>query len=147
MLKYHPDKLKESDGVKVDRDIRLVNEARWVLSDPGRRKEWEEAFQRGKMGLFQADRRINDFVAGQAISHEIFKTPHITQHISLSLFTPHFTERDEETPSYYTHPCRCSGVFLITPDDLEAGVDLVGCNGCGEWAGVGYEVVEDDALK
>lgn len=35
-----------SDGAAAV-DIRLVNEARWVLSDPARRKEWKEAFQGG----------------------------------------------------------------------------------------------------
>lgn len=36
-----------SDGDTDSVDIRLVNEARWVLSDPARRREWEEAFEGG----------------------------------------------------------------------------------------------------
>jgi diphthamide biosynthesis protein 4 len=44
---------------------------------------------------------------------------------------------------YYTHPCRCSGLYKITFHELEEGVDVVGCEGCGEWVGVGYEVIED----
>lgn len=47
-------------------------------------------------------------------------------------------------PTYYTLPCRCSSRFVITLDDLEEGVDVVGCEGCGEWVRVGYEVVEGD---
>jgi hypothetical protein len=47
-------------------------------------------------------------------------------------------------PTYYTLPCRCSSRFVITLEDLEEGVDVVGCEGCGEWVRVGYQVVEGD---
>lgn len=89
-------------------------------------------------------------------------TPHISHHYSLEDFTPHFASsvlqsqgltaesedfdvdaEDDQDPSYYTHPCRCSGEFVITHQDLEDGVEVVGCEGCGEWVRVGYEVVED----
>lgn len=50
---------------------------------------------------------------------------------------------DEEAEGgYYTHPCRCSGQYRISVEELEQGVDVVGCEGCGEWVGVGYEVVD-----
>jgi hypothetical protein len=52
-------------------------------------------------------------------------------------------DHDDANGAYYTHPCRCSGTFVITESQLEEGVDIVGCEGCGEWVGVGYEVVED----
>jgi diphthamide biosynthesis protein 4 len=96
-------------------------------------------------------------------------TPHISHHISLEEFTPHFpspettaeprdaggrqlegdngdaqADSDEAEPSYYTHPCRCSGEFVITHQDLEDGVEVVGCEGCGEWVRVGYEVIEEE---
>jgi diphthamide biosynthesis protein 4 len=73
--------------------------------------------------------------------------PHIHNHISLDSFTPHYTssqDPDLNEPSYYTHPCRCSGKFLITLNDLEDGVEVIGCEGCGEWAKVGYVAVEDE---
>ena len=50
VLLHHPDKqhassLSASLPQREDRvDIKLVNEAKWVLGDPARRKEWEEAF-------------------------------------------------------------------------------------------------------
>ena len=68
--------------------------------------------------------------------------------ISLSDFTPHYRVDDEEEsaddaePSYYSHPCRCSSEFIITHQDLEDGVDVIGCGGCGEWVRVGYEVID-----
>lgn len=33
---------------------------------------------------------------------------------------------------------------MIRREDLEEGVDVVGCEGCGDYIGVGYQVVEDD---
>ena len=92
--------------------------------------------------------------------------PHISHHHSLEDFTPHYASsvtrnhnrtaqcehpdtdadisaEDDQDPSYYTHPCRCSGEFVITHQDLEDGVEVVGCEGCGEWVRVGYEIVED----
>ena len=85
-------------------------------------------------------------------------TPHISHHISLELFTAHYSAQkakaddidehsadpEDAEPSYYTHPCRCSGEFVITYQDLEDGIDVVGCGGCGEWVRVGYEVAEDN---
>jgi hypothetical protein len=51
----------------------------------------------------------------------------------------------EDIPAtHYTYPCRCGGDFVITHAQLEDGVEVIGCGGCGEWVGVGYEVVEDD---
>ena len=72
--------------------------------------------------------------AGQS-KEPVPSTPHVTQHLSLSDFTPH--------EGYFTYPCRCSGDFVITHENLEAGVEVVGCGGCGEWVGVGYEIVEE----
>lgn len=80
-----------------------------------------------------------------------------TRTINLEEFTFHACPRDgspcglsstndddeSELQGYYTHPCRCSAVYRITLDQLEEGVDVVGCEGCGEWVGVGYMVVED----
>lgn len=82
-------------------------------------------------------------------------SPHIFREISLELFTPHFPpsppasliqdEADPEPePEFYTYPCRCSALFRITSEQLGQGVNVVGCEGCGEWIKVGYEVVEDE---
>lgn len=58
MLQHHPDKrgseavaraagdgetgAQQNDAAHVD--IRLINEARWILGDEKRRREWEEVF-------------------------------------------------------------------------------------------------------
>lgn len=57
VLLHHPDKqagkkaLKSLKNGEVNVDIRLVNEAKWVLGDRQRRKEWEEAFFEGKLAI------------------------------------------------------------------------------------------------
>jgi len=55
-------------------------------------------------------------------------------------------EEEHPEPSWYSFPCRCSGQFVVTLRDLEDGVEVVGCTACGEWVGVGYEVVEGDEV-
>lgn len=78
-----------------------------------------------------------------------------TQTISLEEFTfhprpssPDSSHRQDtehgDPQGYYSHPCRCSGQYTISLHELEQGVDVVGCEGCGEWVGVGYEVVEEE---
>ncbi|WWC57564.1 uncharacterized protein I303_100096 [Kwoniella dejecticola CBS 10117] len=54
-------------------------------------------------------------------------------------------EEEEGEAQWYTYPCRCSGQFKITVEQLEQNVEVVGCEWCGEWIRVGYEVVLDDA--
>lgn len=151
VLQHHPDKQRVSASTysPVHVDIRLVNEAKWVLSDPTRRKEWEETFYDG-----QSRKSCTSFSAEIPGKGDVViakdQTPHISHHISLEFFTPHYPptasteETDEIEPSWYSHPCRCSGEFVITLEDLEEGVEIVGCGGCGEWVRVGYEAVEDD---
>lgn len=129
MLLHHPDK-QGGHGGEVD--IRVVNEAKWILEDPARRKEWEANFHGEYLLLYSSD-----CVGRMEGSLPQTRTPHVTQLLSLSEFVSH-------NDSYYTHPCRCSGEFVITHEDLEAGVDVVGCGGCGEWVGVGYEVVQEE---
>ena len=78
-------------------------------------------------------------------SHAAKRARNPTRTISLDLFTYHPPGASPlARDAYYTHPCRCSGVYTITERELEAGVDVVGCEGCGEWVGVGYEVVDDE---
>ncbi|GAA6043434.1 hypothetical protein JCM8097_002856 [Rhodosporidiobolus ruineniae] len=69
--------------------------------------------------------------------------------LSLDLFEPHYPpgvspDTDEEAePAFYTHPCRCSSEYRISLDELEAGVEVIVCEGCSERCRVEYEVVEE----
>ncbi|GHJ88783.1 hypothetical protein NliqN6_5185 [Naganishia liquefaciens] len=124
LLIYHPD--KQSTLEKGDERLIRLTEAYRVLMDP----EARESYERG--GNAHADGK-------QSPAERRARNP--TRTISLDAFTYHPSGSSSE--SYYTHPCRCSGMFTITERELEDGVDIVGCEGCGEWVGVGYEVVED----
>ena len=95
--------------------------------------------------------------AGPSATH---LAPSFAASISLDLFTPHFDQPpsphparpaqsheqddDDPEPTYYTHPCRCSGTFVVTTAQLEQGVELVQCDGCTERCKVEYEVVEEE---
>ena len=67
--------------------------------------------------------------------------------LDLSEFTPVFApgvapEADPEAlPVQYEHACRCSSLFVITEAELEAGVELIQCQGCTERCKVEYEVM------
>lgn len=65
----------------------------------------------------------------------------------MDLFTFHGPESENvDDFGFFTLPCRCSATYHISEEDLEQGVDLIACEGCGEVIGVGYELVdgEDD---
>ncbi|KAF9088997.1 DnaJ sub C member 24 [Mortierella sp. GBA35] len=50
---------------------------------------------------------------------------------------------DEESGSY-SSPCRCSGEYIISEDELELGVDTVVCSTCSLIVRIHYEAAEDD---
>lgn len=122
-MQSHPDKRRAGDVSPVD--IVLVNEARAVLSDPGRRKEFDAQYLTST-----SSRDVPEP-----------KGPRIREYVSLEEFTP---KPDEDEPEEYTLECRCGQDYVITVPELEDGVDVVGCPGCGEYIGVDYEVVEDE---
>lgn len=57
--------------------------------------------------------------------------------ISLDQFD---VSEDEET---FSLPCRCGNQYVVTADDLERGLELLGCSGCSERIHVLYEMVEE----
>lgn len=67
--------------------------------------------------------------------------------IDLSGFTPHLIEsmgpEADDDPVYYTHPCRCSGTYLITTLQLTEGIEIIQCDGCSERCKVDYLAVVD----
>ncbi len=62
---------------------------------------------------------------------------------ALGVDSPDGPDDIDAEPTRYTHPCRCSATLEITTAYLEEGVDVIGCAGCGERVGVGYEVVDE----
>lgn len=49
-----------------------------------------------------------------------------------------------ERGTTFSHPCRCGGEFLICEQEMEEGVELVGCEGCSEIVRVLYQEVSDE---
>ncbi|KAL1407299.1 hypothetical protein Q8F55_006720 [Vanrija albida] len=126
VLVSHPDKQaggSKSASPEPRADIVLINEARAVLSDPARR------------AAFDAEH------AETAAQPPPAAGPRIREHVSLENFTPYPLDADE--PEKYMYPCRCGHEYVVTIDDLEAGVDVLGCPGCGEYIVVEYEEVEE----
>ncbi|KAI9303559.1 DNAJ heat shock N-terminal domain-containing protein [Cunninghamella echinulata] len=52
-------------------------------------------------------------------------------------------EYNEESASY-SLKCRCSGIYCITEEELEDGIDVIGCDNCSLKIRVIYDVVDDD---
>ncbi|KAI8052961.1 CSL zinc finger-domain-containing protein [Syncephalis plumigaleata] len=50
---------------------------------------------------------------------------------------------DEDT-CVYSIACRCSGEYLLTEDDLEAGAELVNCSQCSLRIRVLYQCIDED---
>ncbi|KAF9149102.1 Diphthamide biosynthesis protein 4 [Linnemannia schmuckeri] len=50
----------------------------------------------------------------------------------------------DEGSGSYTFPCRCSGEYIISEDELELGVDTVVCSTCSLIVRIHYEAAEDE---
>jgi diphthamide biosynthesis protein 4 len=43
----------------------------------------------------------------------------------------------------YSIPCRCSGNYIITEQDLEKGANITGCTNCSLKVHILYEVINE----
>ncbi|GAA5825642.1 hypothetical protein JCM5353_007517 [Sporobolomyces roseus] len=123
LLRLHPDRQNTSEETVDGVGIREVNLAWSVLGDEERRKEYD----RLRKAHLSATKQTSS-----AYAHSV----------SLDLFDLHTTP--EGGIGYYTYPCRCSSRFKIMLEELEEGVEVVGCEGCSERCRVEYEVLEEE---
>ncbi|WVQ94129.1 hypothetical protein IAU59_001207 [Kwoniella sp. CBS 9459] len=188
-------------------DIRLINEARSVLSDPSKRETWRQLFLSSPNG--NASASLHPGTDGKTPIPKTDGGPHVFRNVSLDEFEPHYTPYTSERgskerqgrnsedsshdkssstthqdylagdspdearegeymhqsgidneehpdpdaerhvdgdvdPLWWSYPCRCSSTFVITLEQLEEGVEVIGCEGCGEWIRVGYQAVDED---
>ncbi|CAO3623828.1 unnamed protein product [Cunninghamella blakesleeana] len=49
---------------------------------------------------------------------------------------------DEKSASFLLK-CRCSGIYQITEEELEDGIDIIGCDNCSLKIRVIYDIIED----
>ncbi|GAA5989722.1 hypothetical protein JCM11641_002182 [Rhodosporidiobolus odoratus] len=132
ILHAHPDRQSTPSATPTaaSGSAEELNAAYEVLREEGTRREWE--------------------MARSAYLSRLKATAPPPQAFALSLsldaFDPHPPPSPEEDPdsSYWTHPCRCSSEFKITRQELEDGIEVVGCQGCSERCRVEYEVVEEE---
>lgn len=153
ILLVHPDKLVPgtviAGGAGSDDTVRAsaeeLNAAYAVLGDEERRKEYDDH-------LLQTASQSHLRESYTSVCRGMLPTDTLlcgvdmvsfAQSIDLSAFVPHSDahDDDDEEPVYYSHPCRCSGEFIITTVQLESGAELVQCDGCSERCRVEYQVV------
>nr|XP_019013999.1 uncharacterized protein I206_00076 [Kwoniella pini CBS 10737]OCF52780.1 hypothetical protein I206_00076 [Kwoniella pini CBS 10737] len=151
---YKNIKVNQSSNINIDINkndelkIRLINEAKSILLDPIKKSNWIKSFTTHSSSSKEMNDNNNN--NNNNNNNEIFNNkPHIFRNISLDEFKPHFNENEIENQekdeiNWYSYPCRCSNEFKITIEQLEQNVNIIGCEGCGEWISVEYEVIEDD---
>ncbi|KAI8986012.1 hypothetical protein BDB01DRAFT_787347 [Pilobolus umbonatus] len=49
-----------------------------------------------------------------------------------------------EGEGIYTFDCRCSGVYIISEDELESGIEIISCDNCSLKIRVMYDEVEEE---
>lgn len=123
LLRYHPD--KNSDNASRDNQsncisISLIKDAYSTLYDPELREQYD------------------------ASSHQrsVKTGPRPAQVVSLDEFEE-VTTREQD--NVWCYPCRCGGMYKISPIDMENGLHLIGCNSCSEVVWVGYELQDFDS--
>lgn len=154
ILRAHPDKRAALENVEQvaseleagDAEASRLNEAWRVLGDAQRRTDYDAYLAREQgapLPMLLLHGTTAD--AGEHVARLQASKAQQTFALSvdLSLFTPQGSGVDEEEPDAYTYPCRCSGTFVITLEQLEAQVDIVACDSCSERCRVEYEVIDE----
>ncbi|ORY07732.1 DNAJ heat shock N-terminal domain-containing protein [Basidiobolus meristosporus CBS 931.73] len=117
VLKHHPDKLQqENSGPQDGEEFRKISEAWNVLKDSINRANYDTNLKAFRLKQL-------GLVNGEIDLDEM--------------------EFDEETETYYS-PCRCSGHYSISVEDLERGADLAACEQCSLQVRVLYEVLSEE---
>ncbi|KAF9923527.1 Diphthamide biosynthesis protein 4 [Linnemannia zychae] len=118
LLIHHPDKQLQQQASSTDlKSIPLqdIKEAWECLREPNHRAFYDSSLQAMRL---HANGQVHDDIDLDDM------------------------EYDEESGSY-TSPCRCSGEYIISEDELELGVDTVGCSTCSLIVRIHYEEADD----
>ncbi|KAA1088268.1 hypothetical protein PGTUg99_030264 [Puccinia graminis f. sp. tritici] len=141
--RHHPDKLNQpshsddpsplpqpSGHSQLTAEHRFAQDlihAYSTLIDPVRRTEYDL-------------KRLQSSPGHEPVSSSTTQTKIVSQVLDLSEFTQ--LEHDgQQHPDAerFVFPCRCGGQFLITEDQMEAGIETIGCDGCSLTVRVEYQ--------
>ncbi|PLW23019.1 hypothetical protein PCASD_14085 [Puccinia coronata f. sp. avenae] len=139
---HHPDKLEQSSHhpsltpkprhtQTTISDHRLAQElihAYATLVDPISRKEYDLT-------------RLNSGPENHRTSSSKSNIKIVSQVLDLSEFTQlEAEEPDENQGERFIFPCRCGGNFLINEVQMEADINIIGCDGCSLNVKVEYQL-------
>ncbi|GJJ75904.1 diphthamide biosynthesis protein 4 [Entomortierella parvispora] len=123
LLIHHPDKQQQNQSQQSGPastflliPLQDIKEAWECLREPARRDFYDSSLKAMKL---RANGQVNDDIDLDDMDY------------------------DEDTCSYIS-PCRCSGEYVISEDELELGVDTVVCSTCSLIVRIHYEVANDD---
>jgi len=84
--------------------------------------------------------RLTECHPGPSIASSRSDTKIVSQVLDLSEFTQLEDEgQDLAGEERFVFPCRCGGQFLIGEDLMDAGIDIIGCDGCSLAVKVEYQ--------
>ncbi|KAG0050447.1 Diphthamide biosynthesis protein 4 [Gryganskiella cystojenkinii] len=123
LLIHHPDKQQQNQSQQSGPAVMTlliplqdIKEAWECLREPSRREFYDSSLKAVRL---RANGQVNDDIDLDDMDY------------------------DEESCTY-TSPCRCSGEYAISEDELELGIDTVVCSTCSLIVRIHYEVADDD---
>ncbi|KAF9207655.1 Diphthamide biosynthesis protein 4 [Haplosporangium sp. Z 27] len=123
LLIHHPDKQQQNQSLQTPSSISAliplqdIREAWECLRQPAQRAFYDSSLKAQRL---RANGQVNDDIDLDDM------------------------EYNEETGSY-SLPCRCSGEYVVSEDELELGVDTVACSTCSLIVRIHYEVAEEES--
>ncbi|KAF9954105.1 Diphthamide biosynthesis protein 4 [Mortierella alpina] len=122
LLIHHPDKQQQNQAqqtsytaLKEAIPLHDIKEAWECLRQPGQRAFYDSSLKAMRL---RANGQVNDDIDLDDMDYN-------------------------EDSSTYSAPCRCSGEYVISEDELELGVDTVVCSTCSLIVRIHYEVETD----
>ncbi|KAF9110894.1 Diphthamide biosynthesis protein 4 [Mortierella sp. AM989] len=124
LLIHHPDKQQQNQSLKTSSKQTLIplqdiKEAWECLRQPAQRAFYDSSLKAMRL---RANGQVNDDIDLDDM------------------------EYNEDTGAY-TLPCRCSGEYIVSEDELELGVDTVACSTCSLIIRIHYEIAGEDGAS
>ncbi|KAF9438849.1 Diphthamide biosynthesis protein 4 [Entomortierella beljakovae] len=121
LLIHHPDKQQQNQSSQLNSPVPAfiplqdIKEAWECLRQPDRRSFYDSSLKAVKL---RENGQVNDDIDLDDMDY------------------------DEETGTY-TSPCRCSGEYIISEDELELSIDTVVCSTCSLIVRIHYQAADE----